>query len=259
MSTQENGENSINLANKVVIVTGSTKGIGNAIAIAMAQAGADIVVVSRNQTDCNQVAWQIRELGRRAIGIAADVTKNGDIQNLLDKTIEYFGQVDILVNNAGSAITKKAEDITEAEWDQVVNLDLKSVFFCSQIIGRKMIEQKRGKIINIASVLGLVGEKMVSPYCAAKGGVIQLTRALALEWARYNIQVNALCPGYVLTAINASEFSNEKIYNYIVRKIPQGKLGAVSDMTGAAIFLASNAANYMTGQHLTVDGGWTAQ
>jgi len=251
--------NIMTLDNKVAIVTGATKGIGNAIALAMAKAGADIVVVSRNQKDCDDIALKIREMGRRSIGIATDVTKNEQIQDLVKRTIEQFGEINILVNNAGGALTKKAEDITAEEWDKVINLDLKSVFFCSQIVGRKMIDQKNGKIINIASILGLVGGKMVLPYCAAKGGVIQLTRSLALEWARHNIQVNALCPGYVLTALNANEFSNEKVYKHIVSKIPLGKLGAVSDITGAAIFLASEASNYMTGQYLTIDGGWTAQ
>jgi NAD(P)-dependent dehydrogenase (short-subunit alcohol dehydrogenase family) len=247
------------LKGKSAIVTGSTKGIGRAIAEGLAGAGADVVIVSRNQADCDTVAAAIRGMGSDALGGAADVTRPGDIERLVRAALERFGKIDVLVNNAGGAITKKAVDITEEDWDRVVDLDLKSVFFCSQAVGREMIRRSGGKIINIASILGLVGEKMVLPYCAAKGGVIQMTRALALEWAKHNIQVNAVCPGYVVTAINAAEFSNEKVYRHIVDKIPAGRLGETRDMVGAVIFLAAGASDFMTGQTITVDGGWTAQ
>ena len=141
----------------------------------------------------------------------------------------------------------------------MLDLDLKSVFFCSQRAGRRMIQQQRGKIINTASIMGQVGQKLTLTYCAAKAGVVGLTRALALEWARHNIQVNALCPGIVLTSINENAMKDEKIFNATLRKIPAGRLGQVSDMVGAVLFLASEASDYMTGQTLTVDGGWTAQ
>jgi NAD(P)-dependent dehydrogenase (short-subunit alcohol dehydrogenase family) len=247
------------LSGRTAIVTGSTKGIGRAIAEGFARAGASVVIVSRNQADCDAVAASLRELGADSVGVAADVTKLGDIETITRTALHRFGKIDILVNNAGGAITKRAVDITEEDWDRVVDLDLKSVFFCSQIVGRDMIRQNRGKIINIASVLGLVGEKLVLPYCAAKGGVIQMTRALALEWAKHNIQVNAVCPGYVLTAINAAEFENPKVFQHIVSKIPAGRLGETRDMVGAAIYLAASESDYMTGQVMTVDGGWTAQ
>lgn len=247
------------LENKVALVTGSTKGIGNGIALGMARAGANIVVVSRNQEDCERVAEETRKMGVKALPIAADLTKLEDIHSLVERTLAFFNRIDILVNNAGTAITKKAEELTESDWDRVLNLNLKGVFFCAQAVGRQMIQQNRGKIINIASMLGLVGDRQVLPYCAAKGGVVQITRALALEWARYNIQVNALCPGYVITPLNEEELKKEQIYNHIIRKIPQRRLGEVKDMVGAAIFLASETSNYMTGQTLTVDGGWTAE
>lgn len=246
------------LAGKTAVITGSTRGIGRGIAAAMAEAGARVVVISRSAEDCRRVAGELAADGRDALGIAADVTRRQDIDSLIDKVLHQYGRIDILVNNAGTAITKRAEDILEEEWDKVINLDLKSVFLCSQAAGREMIKQKSGKIINIASMLGLVGEKMVLPYCAAKGGVIQMTRALALEWAKHNIQVNALCPGYVLTDINAAELQKEKNFNYITGKTPAGRLGTVDDVSGAAVFLASRSADFMTGQTLTVDGGWTA-
>ncbi|MBZ4653412.1 MAG: hypothetical protein JG781_751 [Peptococcaceae bacterium] len=247
------------LSGKVAIVTGATKGIGYGLAMVLARYGASIVVVSRNQADCQRTAGEIKGLGREALPVSTDVTSLDQIQNMVEKTINHFGRVDILVNNAGTALTKKAEDITEEDWDRVLNVDLKGVFFCAQAVGKEMIKQKRGKIINVASILGLVGDRQVLPYCAAKGGVIQLTKALALEWARYNIQVNALCPGYVMTAINEKELSQEKIHNYIVGKIPMRRIGEVPDMMGAVVFLASEASNYMTGQTLVIDGGWTAE
>ena len=247
------------LTGRVAVVTGSTRGIGRGIAECLGQAGATVVVVGRNETDCARVASEMNEAGIKTLGIPTDVTKIADIDRLMEKTGEAFGRIDILVNNAGSSLTHKAEDITGAEWDQVLDLDLKSVFFCSQRAGRWMIKQRRGKIINTASIMGQVGQKLTLTYCAAKSGVLGVTRALALEWAQYNIQVNALCPGFVLTSINEEAMKNERILNATLRKIPVGRLGQVADMTGAVLFLASDASNYMTGQTLTVDGGWTAQ
>jgi NAD(P)-dependent dehydrogenase (short-subunit alcohol dehydrogenase family) len=247
------------LNGKVALVTGSTKGIGYGIALALAQAGADLVIVSRNQADCDRVANEVRSIGRRAIGVATDVTQNDQVQSLVEKTIAEYGRIDILVNNAGTAITKRAEDLTEADFDRVVALDQRAVFFVAQAVGRQMIKQGGGRIINVASILGLVGERQVLPYCVAKGGVIQMTRALALEWAKYNVNVNALCPGYVITPMNEADLKNEKIYNHLIKNIPMRRLGQVEDMVGAAVFLASDAASYMTGQCLVIDGGWTAQ
>jgi NAD(P)-dependent dehydrogenase (short-subunit alcohol dehydrogenase family) len=247
------------LTGKVAVVTGATRGIGRAIAYALAEAGANVVVVSRSQSDCRQVADELARTGAGTLAVAADLASLPAIEHMVAAAVAAFGQLDILVNNAGNAVTKRAEDITEADWDRVLGLDLKGVFFACQAAGRQMISQRQGKIINVASILGQVGERQVSPYCAAKGGVIQLTRALALEWARHNIQVNALCPGYVETSINAAELQDEKVRRYITGKTAAGRLGQPADMAGAALFLASPAADYMTGQTLTIDGGWTAQ
>jgi len=247
------------LKDKVAIVTGSTKGIGRGIIKGMANAGANVVVVSRSQDDCDRVAAEIRKSGENALPVPTDLTDLNAIEELIEKSIAHYGKIDILINNAGTAITKKAELLTEADWDHVLNIDLKAVFFTAQAVGRRMIAQKSGKIINVASVFGLVGDRQILPYCAAKGGVIQMTKALSLEWARYNIQVNALCPGYVITPMNEADFKNEKILNHVTGKIPVRRLGQVSDMVGAAVFLASSAADYMTGQNLVIDGGWTAE
>lgn len=248
------------LDGKAAIVTGATRGIGYALAMALAKAGADVAVVARSAADCERVADELAAHGVRTLAAPADITSLAAIEGMVAKTVKAFGRVDVLVNNAGNAVTRRAEDITEEEWDKVLSLDLKAVFFACQAAGRQMIGQGQGgKIINVASVLGLVGEKLVAPYCAAKGGVIQLTRALALEWARHGIQVNALCPGYVETAINAAELADEKVRRYIVGKTAMGRLGLAEEMAGAAVFLASAASDYMTGQTLTIDGGWTAQ
>lgn len=247
------------LKDKIAIITGSTKGIGRGIIEGMALAGAKVVVVSRSQEDCDRVAAEIRESGGNALSVAADLTDLNAIKDLVEKSIAHYGRIDILVNNAGTAITKKAELLTEADWDHVLNIDLKAVFFTSQAVGHQMISQKSGKIVNVASIMGLVGDRQILPYCVAKGGVIQMTKALSLEWARHNIQVNALCPGYVITPMNEADFRNEKILDHVIGKIPVRRLGQVPDMVGAAVFLASPAADYMTGQNIVVDGGWTAE
>lgn len=252
-------KNDISLNGKVVIVTGATKGIGNGIAKSMAQAGANVVVVSRSQSDCDKVAQDLCGLGVQALPVAADVTKVASIQNVVDRTVDKFGCIDVLVNNAGAVLARKAEDISEEDWDKVINLDLKGAFFCAQIAGRKMIEQNRGKIINISSMWGLVAFKGFLPYCVAKGGILQMTRSLALEWARYDIQVNAICPGYILTALNEAELTDEKIAPGLLRKIPAKRFGDVQDLVGAALYLASDFSNYMTGAHMTIDGGWTIE
>lgn len=250
----------LDVKDKVALVTGSTKGIGYGIALALAENGADLIITSRHQEDCEKVAETIRGMGRRALAKACDVTDATSIKALVEAAINEYGRIDVLVNNAGTAITKRAEDLEEADWNRVINVDLKGVFLCSIEVGKQMIAQKKGKIINVASILGLVGERMVLPYCVAKGGVIQMTRALALEWARYNIQVNAICPGYVLTPMNEADIKgNEKIYNNIIKKTPLRRLGEIEDMVGAVIYLASEASNYMTGQIMVVDGGWTAE
>lgn len=248
------------LQGKTAVVTGATKGIGRGIAFALAGHGANVVVVSRHLDECQKTAEEIAEsCGVETMPVAADVTQLAQIEALVEKAAERFGKIDILINNAGTAITKKAEDITEQDWDRVLNVDLKGVFFCAQAFGRKMIGQGYGKIVNIASILGLVGDKQVLPYCVAKGGVIQMTKALALEWAKYNITVNALCPGYVITPMNREDLQNEKISAHILKKVPMRRFGEVENMTEACVFLASDASSYMTGQAMVIDGGWTCE
>ena len=248
------------LEGKSAVITGGTKGLGKGIAEEFAENGASTVIVSRNQADCDAVSAGIREkFGTESFGIAADLTKSEDISNLVAKSVEALGRIDVLVNNAGSARAKSAEELTEEDWDFVLDLDLKAVFFTSQAFGRLMIEQKSGKIINIASALGLIADKRLVSYSSAKGGVLMMTKALAVEWARYNIQVNAICPGYVITDMNRKSMENEDFRNHLLAKTPMRRFGEAGEIAGAAVFLASDAANYMTGSNIVVDGGWTAE
>lgn len=247
------------LTGKVAIVTGATKGLGHGMAMALAEAGADIVVVSRNEDDCKKVAAEIETMGRKALACSCDVTKPIMVNNLVKNTIDKFGKIDILINNAGIAVTKPAEDLTEEDWDKVMDTNLKGVFFIAQAVGRQMISQKFGRIINIASMFGLVGDKNVLPYLCSKGGVIQLTRGLALEWAKHNIQVNAIAPGYVVTPINEKEMNEEKVQKYLLGKTPMRRFGKAAEIASAAVYLSSDEASYVTGTVLAVDGGWTAQ
>ena len=251
---------SLSLKEKSIIITGSTKGIGHGIAVGLAQAGANVVITSRNQSECDKIAKEIGErYGVGVLAVATDVTNSSQVQKLVEASVEEFGQIDVLVNNAGTAITQKAEDITEADWDRVTKINQKAYFFVSQAVGKEMIKQNYGKIINVSSIMGLVGDKFILPYCASKGAVVQMTRALALEWAKYNIQVNALCPGYVLTSMNKKDMADERISQHIINSTPMRRYGKAEDMQGPAVFLASSSSDYMTGQTLVIDGGWTAQ
>ncbi len=247
------------LTGKVAIVTGATKGLGHGMTVALAQAGANIVVVSRTPQDCENVAKELAGFGVQTLANPCDVTSKESIEKLVANTVEKFGKIDILVNNAGTAVTKPALELTEEDWDRVVNTNLKAIFLLSQAVGKHMAVQKSGKVINIASIFGMVGDKNVLPYLASKGGVIQLTRGLALEWVKYNIQVNAVAPGYVMTSINEKEFQNEKVYNYITGKIPMRRLGKAEEIAGIVVYLASDVSSYTTGAVFTVDGGWTMQ
>lgn len=248
-------ENLFDLTGKVAIVTGGTKGLGYGMAKGLAKAGADIVVVSRTAADCERVAAEIAAMDRRAIGIPTDISRIDSIHKMVDLAAEVMGKIDILINNAGTAVTKLALKVTEEDWDYVVNLNLKGQFFLAQAVAKLMMEQKSGSIINIASVLGVIVDTNVLPYIVSKAGLIHMTKALALEWARYNIRVNAVSPGYVITQMNEKEFSDPKVLNHFLNKTPQHRLGEVGDIVGAVVYLASGASEYTTGSNLLVDGG----
>lgn len=249
--------NPFDLSGKAAIVTGANTGIGQAIAVALAEAGADIVCVGR--TPAEETAAQIRALGRRAAIIGADLSTIEPVSQVVQETIARLGRLDILVNNAGIIRRADAVDFTEADWDAVVDTNLKSVFFLCQAAGRHMIAQRAGKIINIASMLTFQGGIRVPSYTASKSGIGGLTKLLANEWAGQGVNVNAIAPGYIATNNTAALQADEARNRAILERIPAGRWGAASDLGGAAVFLASSAADYVQGHILAVDGGWLAR
>ena len=246
--------------NKVAVVTGAGSGLGKSIALALAYAGADVVVTELpgRLSDARTTASLVLEAGRKPLAVSLDVTSLKSIERMVAKVIKEFGRIDILVNNAGINIAKNALDVTEQDWDRILDVNLKGVFFCSQAVGREMIKRRAGKIINIASQNGVIGYYQRAAYCSSKAGVVNLTRVLAIEWAPYHINVNAIGPTFILTPLTEKLFENQKFSREVLRRIPLGRLGKPEDVVGAAVFLASAAADMITGHTLLVDGGWTA-
>ena len=249
--------NPFDLSGRVAVVTGANTGIGQAIAIAIAQAGADVALVGR--TPAEDTAAAIRDLGRRALIVSADLSSIEPVQRIVDETVSGLGGLDILVNNAGIIRRADAVDFTEADWDAVVDTNLKSVFFLCQAAGRHMIEKGRGRIINIASMLTFQGGIRVPSYTASKSGIGGLTKLLANEWAKHGLSVNAIAPGYIATNNTAALQADEARNAAILDRIPAGRWGDAADLGGAAVFLASDAAAYVHGHILAVDGGWLAR
>jgi 2-deoxy-D-gluconate 3-dehydrogenase len=245
------------LSGKVAIVTGANTGIGQAIALALASSGADVACVGR--TPAQDTADRIKAMGRRAEIISADLSTIDPVERIVDETAAKLGGVDILVNNAGIIRRADAVDFTEADWDAVIDTNLKSVFFLSQAAGRHMIARGSGKIINIASMLTFQGGVRVPSYTASKSGIGGLTKLLANEWASKGINVNAIAPGYIATANTAALQADEARNKSILERIPAGRWGDASDLGGAAVFLSSRAADYVQGHVLAVDGGWLAR
>ena len=250
---------SINLAGKVALVTGGSKGIGYGMAQALAQSGADIIIVSRNLAEGEKAAQDMRDLGRKALAISCDVTSATAVDKMVEKSVEAFGRIDILVNNAGMNIRKQVVDIAEEDWDKVLNTNLKGVFLVAQRVGKEMIKQQGGKIINIASVMGVIGMPMLGSYCASKGGIVQLTKVMALEWAQYNINVNCLAPAYIRTPMTEGWLTDQVRLQAILSSTPLNRIGTLEEVAGPTVFLASDWSNYVTGHTLLVDGGWAAK
>jgi NAD(P)-dependent dehydrogenase (short-subunit alcohol dehydrogenase family) len=245
------------LEGRTAIITGASGGLGKETALALADVGCDVAIAARNRQALEVVAAAVEQKGRRCLAMPTDITQAADVQRLVDCTVERFRKVDILVNNAAIAVEKPFADLTEAEWRRVIDTNLHGTFFCTQAAGKQMIQQGGGRIINIVSVVGLVAVPLLGAYGAAKGGVIQYTRALAAEWARYQITVNALAPGYFISPMNEERFADPEVLQHTIRRIPMKRLATYDDLTPVLIFLASAAAQYMTGQVIVVDGGWT--
>ncbi|MFQ8602024.1 MAG: glucose 1-dehydrogenase [Anaerovoracaceae bacterium] len=247
------------LNGKTAIVVGGSKGLGFGMATGLAQAGANVVLVSRNQEQLDAAAAEMTKAtgNENVVGFATDITSVDNINGLVSKVCDKFGQVDILFNGAGVNKRFSALEFTEADWDAVQDTQLKYVFFMCQAVAKQMVEKGiKGKIINIASLTSQLGLPNMVSYCAAKGAIVQITKAMANEWAEYGINVNAIGPGYYETEMTAPLFKDEKRRAELFSRIPQKKFGLPSDLAGAAVFLASEASDYVTGQVLYVDGGF---
>jgi len=237
------------------LVTGASKGIGAAIAVALAEAGADVACHGNSHAPA-ETADRVRALGRQALALQGDLGKRETPAALIGEAVAKFERIDILVNNAGTIRRAPAVDFSEADWDLVLDVNLRSLFRLCQLAGRGMLERGRGKIVNIASLLSFQGGITVPAYAASKGAVGQLTKALSNEWAGKGVNVNAIAPGYIRTDNTAALQANATRNRQILERIPAGRWGEVTDLTGAAVFLASRASDYVNGHLLVVDGGW---
>jgi 2-dehydro-3-deoxy-D-gluconate 5-dehydrogenase len=245
------------LSGKVAVVTGSSTGLGQGMSIGLATAGADLVLVDR--VDSPETAKTITGMGRKAKCLVADLSTHDAIQKVAADAIAVYGKVDILINNAGTIRRVPAIDFGEKDWDDVMNINAKTVFFLSQAIARDMMKRKQGKIINIASLLSFSGGITVPSYSASKGAVAQITKALANEWAQHGLNINAIAPGYMVTNNTANLRKDADRTRSISDRIPMGRWGTPEDLQGAAVFLASKASDYVNGHVLLVDGGWMAR
>jgi NAD(P)-dependent dehydrogenase (short-subunit alcohol dehydrogenase family) len=248
------------LSGRVSVVTGGATGLGLQMAAALAEAGSNIVICSRKLENCEEAAQGIEKLGVKALGVACDVTKPGQVEAVKDATLKEFGRVDVLVNNAGRAWVAPPEEMPLERWQQTMDLNVTAPFICSQAFGREMIKAKRGKIINIASIAGLIGRNPRAynsiVYSTSKGALVNFTRDLAVKWAQHNINVNCICPGFFVTPINRKLFENNS--ESILREIPLGRTGGANDLKGIAVLLASDASDFITGAIIPVAGGTVA-
>ncbi|TLS37455.1 SDR family NAD(P)-dependent oxidoreductase [Pseudalkalibacillus caeni] len=248
---------SFDLKDKVAVVTGGGRGIGRALAIGLAEAGADVAILARTEKDLEEVAVHITNAGRKVYKIQADITNKDAVDQAVEQIVTRAGKIDILINNAGMNIRTPALEVTEEEWQNIVDLNLKSAFFMAQACAKHMKSNNSGKIINISSVAGHVALKTGVVYGATKAGLIQMTKTLSYEWAKYGININAIGPWYFKTPLTEKLLADEKYLQEILDVTPMKRVGELKDLVGAAVFLSSEASNYVTGQTLFVDGGMT--
>jgi NAD(P)-dependent dehydrogenase (short-subunit alcohol dehydrogenase family) len=244
------------LHGKIAIVTGASRGLGKAMALGLAQAGATVVLA--DILDTKDAVNEVKNIQSQSIGLQVDVTDKSSVDEMVKKVKDTFRRIDILVNNAGVLRSGNAEALDLADWEKVLNVNLTGEFLCAQAVGKQMIAQKSGKIINISSVAGLFGSESSAPYCASKAGVIMLTKTLAAEWAKHHITVNSICPGVFATDMTDSYLKDEEFHTMIKNDVPLGRYAKPEELIGTVIYLASAASDYVTGHALVIDGGWTA-
>lgn len=250
-------ENLFSLKDKVAVITGASQGIGKELARAVAEAGAKVALIARNESKLKKLSKELEADGYDTLAIPLDLMDIESIPEKMKAIYHHFGSIDMLINNAGINITKPAEEITEVDWDHVLDLNLKSAFFCCQAAGEFLKKAEHGKIINMSSQMAQVGYFKRSAYSSSKGGITQMTRALAIEWAEHQINVNAVAPTFIETPLTEEMFKDEAFKQDVLSRIPLGRLATSKDLFGAILFLSSPASNMVTGQTIFVDGGWT--
>jgi NAD(P)-dependent dehydrogenase (short-subunit alcohol dehydrogenase family) len=247
------------LEGKVALVTGAAKGIGRACAIAMAEAGADVILGLKNKSTGDEVIDEVRKFGRDVLPVQMNISKIDEINAAIMESIQHYRHIDILVNNTGIGHPNKAENVNEKDFDETINVNLKGTFFTAQAVGKEMIKQKSGRIINISSQAGFIALETESIYCMTKAAIAHLTKCLALEWAKYNITVNAVAPTFIKTPGTRKWLENKEFYQSVINRIPLGRIGDPNEVAGPVVFLASPQASLITGATLMIDGGWTIQ
>lgn len=252
-------ENIFGLKNKVALIVGGGGELGKAMALGLAKAGADVAIADINSKAAEAVREEILALNRQSLGLEVDVTNSEMVNSMTDKVIDKFGHIDILVNSAGVSRHIPAHEMTDEDWETVIKINLNGTFFCCRAVGIHMIKQKKGSIINIASMSGSITNKdsYNASYCASKGGVKMLSKQLAEQWARYNIRINSISPGYMRTQLAISYLDNPKNKKWIEMVSPMKRAGMPDELIGLAIYLASDASSFVTGEDVIIDGGWT--
>jgi 2-dehydro-3-deoxy-D-gluconate 5-dehydrogenase len=244
------------LADKNAVVVGGNKGLGQAMSLALAGAGANVCIVGRGPEGLSETAEAVNKLGRKGMFIAADVTDEAQVISMKEKIVEDFGTIDILVNSQGTTHLESSVDFPIEKWEHVINVNLRSVFLCCKHIGEVMLKNGRGKIINVASVRAFQGRAKDPAYAISKGGVIQLTRSLAIEWGKHGINVNGIAPVFTVTALSEDFLKNKQNKDWVLSRIPMNRLSELEDVMGPVVFLASDASGFINGHTLPVDGGW---